>query len=262
MNRMTELTWKEIRSLAREGALALLPVASMEQHGPHLPVKTDTLLVTEAAEAAVQALGDEVSIALGPTLWLGASNHHLEFFTLSVDELTYVAMVRQIASSLASAGFRRLFILNGHGGNAASLRVALAAIRDAQPHMLVGAAEYWRLAAASIRDIRASGPGGAAHGGELETSLMLHLQEDAVRSDAVRSNVPHVPAGFEMDLVDGGAVTLALGVDKLSREGQLGAGASASAEKGRRFFDAIVAAIVQALRAFAEIDVTAIKPGT
>ncbi len=260
MNRMTEMTWKEIREAAQKGAMALLPVASMEQHGPHLPVKTDTLLVTRAAEATLQRLEQETPIVLAPTLWLGASHHHTKFFALSVDELTYVAMIRQIAFSLAAAGFQRLFLLNGHGGNSAPLRVALTRIRDEQPGMLVGAAEYWGLAAKAIRKLRLSRPGGAAHGGEFETSLMLHLQREAVRGDAVRSNVPRVPPGFEIDLVDRGAVTLGISVDKLSSQGQVGEGALASAEQGERFFEAVVEATSQAILAFAELDVSTLDP--
>ena len=260
MNRITDMTWMEIREATEKGALALLPVASMEQHGPHLPVKTDTLLVTRAAEATAQQLHDQIPIVLAPTLWLGASHHHRKFFALSVDELTYIAMIRQIAFSLAEAGFRRLFLLNGHGGNSAPLRVALTRIRDEQPDMLVGIAEYWGLTAKAIRGLRKSEPGGAAHGGEFETSLMMFLQREAVRGDALRSNVPRVPPGFEVDLVDKGSVTLGIRVDALSKTGQIGEGELASVEQGQRFFDAVVEATSKMILSFANLDVGALAP--
>ena len=89
---------------------------------------------------------------------------------------------------------------------------------------------------------------------------MLHLEPSTVRSDSIASNVPRVPEGFEIDLVDRGPVTLGLSVDMLSAQGQLGEGALGSADKGERFFAAVVEATSQALSAFMELDVTRLKP--
>ena len=79
MKLATEMTWEEIRAAASEGAVAVLPAGSTEQHGPHLPVKTDALLVTSVARAAVEALPASVPAVLAPTLFLGASDHHVPF---------------------------------------------------------------------------------------------------------------------------------------------------------------------------------------
>ena len=260
MNRITDMSWKEIRSQAESGALALLATGSAEQHGLHLPVETDSLLVTRVAEGAVTKLEGELPIVLAPTLWLGASHHHQQFFALSVDEQTYISMVIQLAASFAKAGFRRLFILNGHGGNSAPLRVALTRVREQTPELLAGVAEYWGLGAQAIRSIRTSQAGGAAHGGELETSLVMHLKEKAVRTDNLNPSLPQLPEGFEIDLVDRGAVTVTLAVDKLSRRGSVGATDQASAAKGKRFFDDIVEVTAETLLAFARLDVAGVRP--
>ena len=129
MKLVTEMTWEEVRAAASDGAVALLPAGSTEQHGPHLPVKTDALLVTSVARAAVKALPASVPAVLAPTLFLGASDHHVPFFALSLDERTYVDVVEQTGLCFAEAGFRRLFILNGHGGNSAAIRLALVSMR-------------------------------------------------------------------------------------------------------------------------------------
>ncbi|HEX6972175.1 MAG TPA: creatininase family protein [Limnochordia bacterium] len=253
------MTWRAIREAAAAGAVLVLPTGSMEQHGHHLPVRTDTALVTAVAEGALAALPEDVRCILAPTLWLGASNHHLPYFALSVGEAVYVELIAQVGESAAEAGFRRLFILNGHGGNAAPLRLALIEIRRRRPALLVAAAEYWSLAAAQIREVRTSAPGGAAHACEVETSLMWHLSPDSVRVDRMRAALPPWPEGFVRDLVDGGPIALGIEWEKLSADGTLGDPTQASPEKGERFFQAAVMAAAQAITAFARLDPEALR---
>lgn len=255
------MRWPEIRSLAAAGAVVLVPTGSLEQHGPHLPVRTDSALVTAVAEGALVALPHDVRAVLAPTLWLGASHHHLHFFAASLDECTYVEVVTQVATSLAAAGFTRLFFLNGHGGNAAPLRLAVSEIRRRAPALLVAAAEYWALAAAGIRAARTTSPGGAAHACEVETSLMLHLAPHAVDTGALRASRPALPPPFVRDLVDGGPVTLGVEWERLSADGTLGDPTEASAEKGERFLAAAVGAAVEALTAFARLDPGRLRGG-
>lgn len=257
--RLTEMTWQEIREAAQRGVTVVLPTGSIEQHGPHLPVKTDTALVSAVAEGAVGALPEDVPVVLAPTFWLGASHHHLPFFALSVDEPTYVNVIAQMGASLAQAGFRRLFLINGHGGNAAPLRLAVSQIRRECPELLVATAEYWSLAAAAIRGARTSPPGGAAHACEVETSLMWHLEPETVRRDRLRPSLPAWPAGFVRDLVDGGPVTLGIEWERLSPDGTMGDPTQASAAKGERFFTGAVQAVAEAIVAFARLDPEALR---
>ena len=125
---LADLTWEEARAAAAAGSVAIVPTGSLEQHGPHLPLRVDTALVAAVAEAAARLLPAGVRALLTPPLWLGASHHHLPFFAVSVEERTYVDLAAQVGASLAGAGFRRIFFLNGHGGNAAPLRLALSEI--------------------------------------------------------------------------------------------------------------------------------------
>ncbi len=252
---LAEMTWEEARAAAGAGAIALVPMGSLEQHGPHLPVRVDTVLVTEVAAAAVDRLPEGVRVVLAPTLWLGASHHHLPFFAVSVQERTYVEVVVQIGCSLADAGFRRLFFLNGHGGNAAPLRLAVNEIARARPATLPACAEYWALGAPGIRAARTTGPGGAAHACEVETSLMLHLAPAQVRRDRLRPDVPELPPQFVRDLVDGGPVALGIAWERLSTGGVLGDPTQATAAKGAEMLAACAAGVAEALAAFAGLEV-------
>ncbi len=257
MKRLETMTWAEIRGAAKTGATLVVPTGSMEQHGPHLPVHTDTLLVSEVAERAVSGITDR-ELILAPTLWLGASHHHRCFFALSVDEELYVRMISEMGCSAAEAGFRRLFLLNGHGGNTAPLKIALAKIQRRHPSMLVAAADYWSIGADTIRSVRTSGPGGAAHAGELETSMVMYLEPDLVRGDDMDATLPDVPPELTMDLVDGGSVYLAVDRwDRLSERGALGDPGVATPDAGQRFLDGIVQAVTAVLRRICDLDPTA-----
>src|SRR5579872_5228377 len=113
--KLAELAWTEVAALDR-GIVVLIPTGSLEQHGPHLPLFTDSILVTAVAEAVEGQLNDLV--LLTPTLWLGASTHHLPFAgSLSASFESYVLAINAVVDSLSGQGFERFFIINGHGGN-------------------------------------------------------------------------------------------------------------------------------------------------
>src|SRR5258707_6838716 len=141
---------------ARKGALAILPAGSLEQHGPHLPVITDTASASAASIAAARLVAegpDPVPVAVLPGLWLGLSEHHLPFGgTISVDYAAYRAMLESIVRSLRALGFARLLIVNGHGGNIDPLAVASRELAVAHEFPIV-ATTPWFLAAAKIAGI-------------------------------------------------------------------------------------------------------------
>lgn len=259
MKRIQEMRWEEIRQAAAGGATVVVPTASMEQHGTHLAVRTDTTLVTAVVEGAVATLED-VDLVVAPTLWLGSSNHHLPYFAITIDETTYIEVVTQVAVSLATARFKRLIFVNGHGGNSAPLRVAVNQIRRRRPDLLVAAADYWSLAADAIRAIRTTGAGGVGHAGEFETSLMMHLAPDAVTLGREKPSIPNYPAGQVRDLTERGTVAVGIEWDALSRDGTLGDPTQASQEKGERFYAAVVQGTAAAIKTFARMDPTSLRP--
>lgn len=201
-NALNDVQWQnlpapEIRKIAsRDGSLAILPIGSLEQHGPHLPVITDTASASAVAIAAARLVAEDVPVAVLPGLWLGMSEHHLPFGgTISVDYATLRAMLNCIARSLVSAGFSRLLIVNGHGGNIDPLAVAVREL--AVEHDLpIVACLPWDMAPKETGEILETAPG-AGHACEGEASVMLAILPDKVRRDnfaAAITNDPRDPA--------------------------------------------------------------------
>ena len=122
-----EMTAFEINDVDRENILVVLPIAAVEQHGPHMPTGTDNFLCTGVAEALEQAMPEKILLA--PTQWLGASAHHLRIgATLDTPLEVYIETLMGLARSVLNDGFRRILLLNGHGGNIDPMRVALSLI--------------------------------------------------------------------------------------------------------------------------------------
>jgi creatinine amidohydrolase len=179
---LTHLTWMDIRDLDKEHGVLLLPVGAIEQHGPHLPVATDTLLVTNVLKRALQLLPQDIAAWRLPALSYGKSNEHEAFpGTISLSGETFLAVLKDIARSIARAGFRRLAFVNGHGGNSALLEVAARDIR-AETGLIVFCVQpsFWMEPPFTISDEEKKY---GIHAGELETSLVLALQPGIVKMD-------------------------------------------------------------------------------
>src|SRR5262249_41520040 len=157
-------------------ALLVLPVGAIEQHGPHLPVAVDTYAVTHIARAAAEQAAGQIPILVAPTLPFGSSHHHLPFGgTLSLGTETYYRVLIDLAESLIAGGFRRIFFLNGHGGNNELIQLAARDLALRHPAHLA-AASYWTIAWQALVAERANDSAGLpGHAGTFETSLMLAL---------------------------------------------------------------------------------------
>lgn len=234
-----EMTWPELREIDFSGIVVLVPVGSTEQHGPHLPVDTDTKLVSRLAEEVERRAAG--AVLLTPTMWLGHSPHHLSFGgTLSIDYSAYAAMLQSVCRSYIGMGARAIWILNGHGGNHAPISAALQSLKLEHPDVKAMAAEYWQMAAAEIGSIRESGPGGMGHACELETSLYMYIDETKVRKQMIRDD-GRQPEGsmIKLDMLGGNAVSQVFNFSELTASGVFGQPTLASAEKGRLLFAAI-----------------------
>jgi creatinine amidohydrolase len=180
VRRWAELTRGEIAELA-PAALTVLPVGTTEQHGPHLAAGTDALIASAIAERAAAAATRPETILLAPTLAYGASAHHLPFGgTLSLGVTTFQLVLRDLLASAAAAGVRRVFVLNGHGGNAAACAIAVAeASRD------LGLVAATAMASDLVDAQEIEGPV-RGHAGSFETSLVLALEPGLVRPELAR----------------------------------------------------------------------------
>jgi creatinine amidohydrolase len=241
-----------VDALDRERTVVLVPTGSIEQHGPHLPLDTDSFLCTGVAREAAARATEAGPVLVTPTVCFGASEHHMAFAgTVALEPDTFVDTVADICDSLAEHGLRRQLVVNGHGGNTALLAAAVQQLGfDAPVHAV--AVDYWTFARAVVADVRESPPGGMGHACEFETSLMLHLRPESVRRERIaREIVRRRYAAESRDLFEGGDVHAHWKTHELSRSGVMGAPDLATEEKGRRLFEACVdglAALIEELR--------------
>ncbi len=219
---------------ADAGRLAVVPVGATEQHGPHLPLGTDTLLATAVAESIV-ARGPD--LVLGPVLGIGCSGHHLAFAgTVSLAPAAFVGAVSDVCRSLTGARLG-VVLLNGHGGNKAPLGVALSTL--AEEGIRAYALTYWDLladvASEEFGDLAACG-----HACALETSLMQHLHPELVRDDLIPQGATP-PAWPDPHMFSADAVQVVRPFQEISADGVIGRPSLASPASGRRLFDEAVA---------------------
>ena len=238
--RWANLKAHELRDLAAQGAIVVVPVASMEQHGPHLPVMVDSLLCGAVAERGAERAAARRPVVVAPTVWSGLSEHHMPFGgTLTLDLATFLALLRCICTSLRRLGFERVLLLNGHGGNEAALRAAVEQLTPDLGVTLV-TATYWHLAAERFKAILER-QSGLRHACEAETSMVLALRPELVD-----------PSRFEEAKTseDEGGIEGAYRWRSFSARtasGALGDPTAASAEKGERLLAAAAAALAELL---------------
>jgi creatinine amidohydrolase len=230
-----ELNREQLRALAPD-ALALLPIGATEQHGPHLATGMDFLTIESiAAEAARQAT---VPVVIAPTLPFGSSHHHFVFgATLSLSTETYYRVLYELCESLVTDGFKRIFLLNGHGGNHELAELAVRDIVLKHP-VRAAAGSYWRIAGEDLRAAVDRFPG---HAGEFETSLMLALRPDLVAPEPPARDTPaHVALPYRVESHGWWKDT----------DGFTDSPAKADAARGKQYFDIVTASVARALVSF------------
>lgn len=230
----------EIRDIGGEpGSVLVVPVGSIEQHGDHLPVATDTILVDAVASLGAERVAEDLPVLVTPTLWSGFSPHHLAFGgTLSLDFETMLHVVEDLADSALENGFDALLLLNGHGGNSSLVGGATSTVGIEHPDVEVLGLNYFSLAASFIDDIRESDTGGMSHAGEFETSLMLHLRPELVQLD--RAEAPYLDEPYDLgvsDLMEGASLSVYRSFEAYTDSGAIGDPHLATSEKGAEIYD-------------------------
>lgn len=230
--RFHEMTALELRQVPRDKVLVMAPIAACEQHSHHLPTFTDTILVTGVADGVEKRLSDRV-LQL-PTLWLGASHHHLRFGgTLSVGVDVHVDMLCEILVPLLDDGYQRVMILNGHGGNIDTMQVAL---RRLQPRYLtkqMTAASYWDLAAGELAALAEGPRKNMGHACEFETSMVMALRPELVRKDKIKNDPPTSEPALR-------GLYISEDMHQRTQRGAVGYQELATPEKGRKFLQAAI----------------------
>jgi len=249
--RFSELRSPQIEEAAEAGAMLVLPIGQTEQHGPHLPVCTDTFIVERVCEAAVRRVGDpSPAYVLDPIVY-GYSQRVLTAWpgTFVLDQNLVVETLVAIGRSAAGMGFRKLVLASFHGNHDGVVRVAARLITDETgigPGVVFPAA----FAGDLIRERSRSGPAGSCHAGEMETSLMLHLAPHLVdmtaapTGDRITNTCPY-PSNQAF---------VSTWTRQKSRSGVYGEPAVASAEFGAALFDVIVEKTAEFLAYYHALD--------
>ena len=184
---LEEMTRDEANAAAAAGGLLVWPLGATEQHGPHLPVGTDTLTVEALTRRAAAQAAVSIPVVVAPSLPFGSSHHHIPFGgTMSIGSETYYRVVYDLTESLIQCGFRRVFLVNGHGGNHELLQLVARDLALLHP-VSIAAASYWTVAWDVLVKLDAHIdcrlPG---HAGKFETSNIL-----ALRPELVHHPLPH-----------------------------------------------------------------------
>ncbi len=238
--RYGDCRWIDIDAVDKDHVVVVCPTASMEQHGHHLPLLTDTYLVTEVAERVQRKLSDKV--LLTPTLWLGASDHHLDFpGTVTVPNTLYVEMVKNIVRCFVKAGFRRMLFLNGHGGNMAPGEVAITEMSNSTDECdgaMVVFSSYWTIAGPAFepRKHGIESPE-VTHACEYETSMMLATHHNLVRMEDAKAGPPVIDSPF-FHSERGSRVSLASRFHRLTATGAMGQPHLGTPQKGESLLSA------------------------
>jgi creatinine amidohydrolase len=246
--KLAELTWPLAARLDRDRTLVVAPIAACEQHSRHLPTFTDSILCGAIADAVEAQLAER--LLLLPVQWLGASDHHLPFgatLTASVDK--HIDLICEIARSVLQDGYRRLLILNGHGGNIDTMHVALRRLQPEFPDCLLTGASYWELAQKEIADVAKGPRKEMGHACELETSMMLHLRPDLVRLTEAKDDDQPLPEPLR-------GVYWAHDFGQRTRQGCVGYPESASAETGKALLDVSIARVAEVCEALLSMPIT------
>ncbi len=247
-----ERRWVEMRAMVDK--VVVLPLGSLEQHGHHLPLLTDSLICGEIIRRAEAELGD-LALFL-PLIWVGASEHHSRFAgTVSVSQETYTRMLDEILESLIAHGFKRIVLLNAHGGNALPGQTALYKAqmrhRDERDLWLVFAT-WFTLAAPQIAALSDLEQDHVTHACELETSMILRLRPELVDLAAAQGAiVPFESAFYCPDSRRPSRLAVARPIDHVSVTGGYGHPELATEGKGESLFAAATAEVVACVREIA-----------
>ncbi|MCU0968555.1 MAG: creatininase family protein [Rubrivivax sp.] len=245
----SDLTSEHLARLDRERLIAVLPVAATEQHGPHLPISTDTAIVDGVVRATVPKLPAALPVVFLPTVPFGKSNEHARYpGTLTLSATTLIALWMDLGASVARAGVKKLVIFNSHGGQMSVMDIVTRDLREKHGILVVASNWYTLGLPPGMFDDHEMAHG--IHAGDLETSLMMALTPDHVRADRMQ-RFESLTEALEreyryLSITPRGKVGWQ--TQDLNPAGACGDASRASAEKGRQVLDFVSDRFVELLR--------------
>jgi creatinine amidohydrolase len=200
-------------SLPGANAVAILPLASLETHGPHLPLGTDGLIAEGILDRAADMDHTAASFVRLPLLWLGASGEHDRPGTLSMTPEQFIAQIEAVGEGLSHAGIRRIVLFNGHGGNIAPASIAALKLRTRFD--MLAASAHWLDFGLPENLVPPADAMADVHGGWIETSVLMHMTPNLVVRGSIAAREPTTPAP---SLFPHGPIAWGWKLDDLSKE--------------------------------------------
>lgn len=250
-----ELKWPDIQQMDKSHKVVVVPLASLEQHGHHLPLLTDSIIGGGIADRVEAALPD--TVLLTPVQWLGASHHHIKFpGTLSLPTALYIDVICTLCECILSAGFSRIFLLLSHGGNDVPCQEVthrLAMKHRERDDLWIASSGWWAVGDVGWQqpEMETARP---THACEYETSLMLALRGDLVDPSRAQGQAPRLESKFyfpDLRTRTASKVHVTLPFERMTTTGAMGSPELATVAKGNKLVDAITARVVEFVREFA-----------
>ena len=239
--RYNRLTWEEMNEAIGKQKVVILPTATTEQHGPHLPLEVDAFLVESVCLEAGRRVPEKALVL--PTICYGLNMHHIDFpGTIHIEPEVFIAFCLNITKSLAYHGFKKILLVNGHGSNTPLVDlVARKTILASES--LCAAVTYFSLAMEAFNEVRDTPV--MAHADEFETSLYLHLAPDRVRMEKAVAGNDVTGKYMSSDSVYENPVRFNDFWGRWTKEGVHGDPTTATAEKGEIIFEAAVSRLIE-----------------
>lgn len=215
--------------------VAVLPVAAVEQHGPHLPLSVDASLIEGVIDAALAQLPAELPVLFLPSQNIGFSVEHTHYAgTLSLQPTTLIALWTELGACVARAGIKKLLLLNGHGGQVSVMDIVARELRIRHDLLVYSASWFGLVDDAANQQFCAHEHRFGIHGGEVETSMMLHLAHETVHMERAQNfaSTSELRAGKYHFIGNGRSAKLGWAIEDYNPAGAVGNSAAATAERG------------------------------
>ena len=242
------LTWTEIEQMPdKENVVIIQPVGAIEQHGPHLPIAVDSAISLGVLGKALEQLSDVPAYAL-PCLYYGKSNEHSGFpGTITLSAETLLSVIKEVAQSLYHSGFRKLVLMNSHGGQPQIMEIAARDLHQEHPDFAVFPLFTWRVPHSAGDLLTPQEREYGIHAGDAETSIMLSLLPEQVKMErAVKEYPQGLPENSLLDME--GKLPFAWLTKELSQSGVMGDATAATKEKGDRILQSVAEGWVRVIQ--------------
>lgn len=243
------LTWTEIEEMPhKQNVVIIQPIGAIEQHGPHLPLIVDAAIATAVTGDALAKLDRRIPAYALPTLYYGKSNEHWHFpGTITLNAKTLMAVLTEMAESIYRAGFRKLVLLNGHGGQPQIMEIVARDLHQKYEDLLMFPFFVWRVPNVAEKLLTPKELELGIHAGDAETSMMLSILPETVRMDKAVKEYPHgLPENSMLSME--GKLPFAWLTQELTRSGVLGDATVASQQKGDRIRESLTESWVKVIR--------------